>query len=333
MPRIVIQHSGEGDRVFELRADRPVSIGRAKFSNIVLDDSSVSRLHAVLRATGNDQWEIVDRDSANGVKINGKAVRDAALRPNDEVAIGIYRLRFEDSSARKITQYGTASLPPGIAKALGGAYAASSMPVVPLGGDVQSISGGSAALDSEKSLLMLLNRVKSELAEAKTIETITLRTLDFALEIDGAERSFLMLISEETSPGNAAKGEYAFEPANIRYRKPPRPQEHGLPQLTISRSIIRIVMQLGLPVLLTDGQADPRFASSKSIANAGIQSAMCAPLGMGARLRGLLYVDNLSERGMFTTAELNRFAVIGAQAGLAIDRVRPRAKNPEKSLA
>ena len=53
---------------------------------------------------------------------------------------------------------------------------------------------------------------------------------------------------------------------------------------------------------------------------------MCAPLGMGKRLKGLLYADNLSRKAMFTVEELNAFAVIAVQAGLAIERVRSREK-------
>ncbi len=81
-------------------------------------------------------------------------------------------------------------------------------------------------------------------------------------------------------------------------------------------------MRGGLPLLVTDAQSDPRLSASQSVANAGIQSAMCAPLGSGKVLRGLLYVDNLSRRGMFTVDDLNVFAVIAVQAGLAIERVR-----------
>jgi GAF domain-containing protein len=68
---------------------------------------------------------------------------------------------------------------------------------------------------------------------------------------------------------------------------------------------------------------------------AGIQSAMCAPLGIGDRLRGLLYVDNLSKRGMFSVEDLNAFSVIAVQAGLAMNRVRTRheAPVPSHSLA
>jgi GAF domain-containing protein len=99
----------------------------------------------------------------------------------------------------------------------------------------------------------------------------------------------------------------------------------------MSQSIIRRVMNANLPLLVSDAQADPRLSASQSVVNAGIQSAMCAPLGMGDRLRGLLYVDNLSRRGMFTVDDLNVFGVIAVQAGLAIGRVR--AHNPVPTQA
>jgi len=91
-------------------------------------------------------------------------------------------------------------------------------------------------------------------------------------------------------------------------------------------------MQGGLPVLLSDGQIDPRFSTSHSVMHSGIQSAMCAPLGIANRIRGLLYVDNLSRRGMFTTDHLNVFAVIALQAGLAIDRITSQIETVEKTL-
>ena len=62
------------------------------------------------------------------------------------------------------------------------------------------------------------------------------------------------------------------------------------------------------------------------MALSGMQSAMCAPLASRERLFGLLYVDNLSRRGTFTPDDLEVFAVIAAQAGLAIDRVMARSE-------
>jgi pSer/pThr/pTyr-binding forkhead associated (FHA) protein len=108
MPRFLIHHATEGSRVFELLGDRPIVVGRAKSSNLVLDNASISRQHAVVRATPDGRWQIIDRGAANGVKINGEAVKEAILRANDEIVLGEYRIRyFEDSAARNMVTYGT----------------------------------------------------------------------------------------------------------------------------------------------------------------------------------------------------------------------------------
>ena len=333
MPRIVIQDKEhKAHSVFEMMGDRAVSIGRAKSSDVLLDDASVSRAHAVIRATLDGQWQIVDRASANGVSINGALKKEAVLRPNDEITIGIYRLRFEDSKERKITSYGTVKLPKSVADALEDrAYSGASVAIEAVGAN--PVSGDRlAAVAHEKRLLTLLDRVKLGLSEMETVEKLTRRVLDYALEIDGVERGFVMLLAENATGADGGKGDYNFAPASIRYRKTPAgEQPHSFPQLTISRSIIRQVMQLGLPMLVSDGQSDPRFSASKSVVNAGIQSAMCAPLGMGKRLKGLLYADNLSRRGMFTVDDLNAFAIIAVQTGLAIERIRGRMETQDKT--
>lgn len=345
MPRIVIRRSGEGSRVFELNGDRPVSIGRAKSSNVALDDPSVSRLHAVLRATMDGHWQIIDRDSANGLKVNGKTTKEAVLRGNDEILVGVFRLRFEDSAERTITSYGTAQLPRRVAQALnepaysGSAhsdspYSASTLVVEPLGdGAIPEMDdrARAQALENENRLLTLLSRVARTFNEIHTVEKLTQSALEFALEIAGAERGYVMLLDEESlKHRDVSDGRYNFEPAQIRYRAgQSETHEQGTPQLTISRSIIRQVMQAGLPMLISDGQADPRLSASQSVVNAGIRSAMCAPLGIGNRLRGLLYVDNLSRRGMFTVDDLNVFAVIATQTGVAINRIRARSETSE----
>jgi hypothetical protein len=339
MPRFVINHAVDGSRVFELQGLRPLTIGRAKSSNLVLDHESVSRVHAVVRPTDGGKWQIVDRGAVNSVKVNGAAVKEVELRPNDEVVIGEYRMRFEDSAERSVMSYGTPQFSPSFAKVLGeSAYSGSSMRVEHVGaGAVQEMGGRTSAeerlkaLERENRLLMLLYRVNRSLGELATIPEVTGRILDFVLEIDGAERSYAMLLDAgSTEGGDASQSGYIFEPATIRYRAGAKGgKNQPTPNLAISQSIIRQVMRGGLPLLVTDAQSDPRLSASASVANAGIQSAMCAPLGSGKQMRGLLYVDNLSRRGMFTVDDLNVFAVIAVQAGLAIERVREHTKTGE----
>jgi adenylate cyclase len=347
MPRFLIHHPSEGSRVFELLGDRPISVGRAKSSNLVLDSPSVSRQHAIVRSNPDGKWQIINRSETNGVKVNGSAVKEAVLHPNDEVIVGEYRLRFfEDSSSKEMVTYGTPQLPPRITKVLSEpAYSGSFLPVQPLGNVASAEMERSAsseervhALERENRLLTLLYRVNRTLGELNTVEDVTHRVLDMALEIEGAERGYVMLLDADSMErSDFSQGGYSFEPALIRYRADAKKGSGpSAPRLTISQSIIRQVMQGGMPLLVTDPQADPRLAASQSVAAAGIQSAMCAPLGAKDRHFGLLYVDNLSRRGMFTVEELNVFAVIATQAGLAIDRARTQssaAEQPQPSAA
>jgi hypothetical protein len=342
MPRFLIHHVTEGSRVFELLGDRPIVVGRAKSSNLVLDNASISRQHAVVRETPDGRWQIIDRGAVNGVKVNGTLVKEAFLHANDEIVLGEYRLRyFEDSAARNMVAYGTPQLPPKVAKVIGeSAYSGSFLPTQPLGSANSpqvarpaSAQDNARALDQENRLLKLLDRVNRTLSEVTAVEDVMRRILDLVLEMDGAERGFTMLLDRDSiGGGDFSKGGYGFEPALIRYRAGAKTSPaQGAPQLTISQSIIRQVMHGGLPLLVSDPQADPRLAASQSIAISGMQSAMCAPLGTRNRRLGLLYVDNLSRRGMFTVEDLNVFTVIATQAGLAIDRARPKEDAPAQT--
>ncbi|HXX17914.1 MAG TPA: GAF domain-containing protein [Candidatus Acidoferrum sp.] len=336
MPRFLIYHPGEDTRVFEIIGDRPISIGRAKSSNLILDNASISRLHAVVRSTPEGRWQIIDRASVNGMRVNGTAMKEATLAANDEIILGEYRLRyFEDSSTREVVSYGTPQLPPRVATAIShSAYSGSFVAAQPIsnvttnhGLRPPSAEDRVRAVDREGRLLALLDRVNQTLDALKTVPEVTRRVLDFVLEMDGAERAFVMLLDKDSiGGGDFSRGGYGFEPAIIRHRAGAGAQGQAAPQLTISQSIIKQVMHGGLPLLVTDPKADPRLAASKSIVAAGIQSAMCAPLGKRERRFGLLYVDNFSRRGMFTVDDLNVFTVIAAQAGLAIDRVRPQSE-------
>jgi FHA domain/GAF domain len=330
MPRLLIQHAGQEPRIFELAGDRPISIGRAKSNALVLDDPSVSRLHALLRPNPDCSWQIVDRDSANGLIVRGMKVKEAVLRAGDKIALGDFSLRFEDSAERKVVTYGTAQLPPSFVRALKeSAYSGSFMAVESVAdvAPAQNLRGQTA----EARLKRMLSAVSKSLAPLQNVGQITHRSLDFVFEIEGAERGFAMLLDEATiAGGEAAAGGFNFEPASVRYRGGVRPAgAENLPQFTISRSIIKQVMQDGLPLLISDAKSDPRVSASQSIVLAGIQSAMCAPLGIGRKLRGLLYVDNLSRRGMFTVDDLNIFTIIAVQTGIGIGRVRPRKETPE----
>ncbi len=74
---------------------RGATLGRSRDCDIVLDDSSISRHHAEIRP-GGDGWTVADLGSTNGVRLNGRTVRDATpLQDGDRVELGSTEIVFE----------------------------------------------------------------------------------------------------------------------------------------------------------------------------------------------------------------------------------------------
>ena len=69
-------------------------IGRSDEADCVLPDPNISRRHAELRQTADGSWEIVDLNSTNGIKVNGRRMPSSRLRDGDQVTLGTTTFRF-----------------------------------------------------------------------------------------------------------------------------------------------------------------------------------------------------------------------------------------------
>lgn len=70
-----------------------VTVGRDPHADILLDDSTVSRSHAVFRRAGAT-FTVMDAGSLNGTYVNRRRVESADLHNGDEIMIGKFRLVF-----------------------------------------------------------------------------------------------------------------------------------------------------------------------------------------------------------------------------------------------
>lgn len=68
-------------------------LGRAQDCTIRIKHPALSRYHAMIRRA-DDAWTLSDMKSLNGVFLNGRRIRAARLRHNDDVLIGEHRLIF-----------------------------------------------------------------------------------------------------------------------------------------------------------------------------------------------------------------------------------------------
>lgn len=91
---IVIKGPNIGEKFFLSQVDKArFSIGRSSDSDILLDDITVSRNHAILERT-EDSYSITDLGSLNGSYINGKRVENHILNDGDKIQIGKYIFLF-----------------------------------------------------------------------------------------------------------------------------------------------------------------------------------------------------------------------------------------------
>jgi len=81
-------------------------IGRDQSCAVVLHDDVVSRRHAMVQLTGNDEYYLIDLGSRNGTFLNDARVSTpCVLADGDQIRIGVYQLEFRcDSSIRRVDE-------------------------------------------------------------------------------------------------------------------------------------------------------------------------------------------------------------------------------------
>ena len=85
----------------------PWRIGRGGNNDLVLQDHSVSRLHAEIRCGDDGQLILHDLDSLNGVFVNDNRIQTIQLREGDRIEIGDVPLSFTLHDADYASQEAT----------------------------------------------------------------------------------------------------------------------------------------------------------------------------------------------------------------------------------
>jgi hypothetical protein len=90
---LVIASGTQAGSRFEMQNEM-TTVGRHEASDILLDDVSVSRRHAVFTRTASGRITLRDLNSLNGTYVNGERVVETVLHSADEVQIGKFKLVF-----------------------------------------------------------------------------------------------------------------------------------------------------------------------------------------------------------------------------------------------
>lgn len=93
VPRILVTREGDTVAEYEL-SDREYVIGRNELADIIVEDTYVSKIHAMLKVYSN-AVVLLDLNSTNGTTVNSRVVQKTILRNNDVITLGHYKLKIE----------------------------------------------------------------------------------------------------------------------------------------------------------------------------------------------------------------------------------------------
>ena len=313
MARLII-NSPDGRRGI-LELSKPVlTVGRGTANDLVLNDTSVSRFHCVIKKQDDGHFAIADRGSTNGVVINGKRIQaETPFVDGDRAKIGVYTLVLEhiNDNSLVVKKPSIAQTVHEVLKSVG-----PQLSIRPKSESSASTSPSDmlkeiVRLEKENYLLRVLYDAGKALSLKLSVADVAAQAMDFTFRIEGVERGFMMLFDKNGQTSVSTE---------VKYRKPQKPgSDSGAQHIILSQTIIDRVKSEQQPILITDVSGDDRFSGSESLKISGLRSAMVAPLIGNQRLLGLVYVDNMQRTAAFTEEELNIFSVIAAQAAASID--------------
>jgi adenylate cyclase len=137
------------------------------------------------------------------------------------------------------------------------------------------------------------------------LDTVLETAIDAVLTLTGAGRGYLLLVDEGD--------ELHFHVARTRDGE----DDDGIE--SVSRTLLRQVIESGQALLTDNAALDPRMARSGTAVRYTLRSVMCAPLILKDAAIGAVYVDNRTRDGVFTQRELQLLSAITNQISVAMD--------------
>ena len=279
-----------------------VSIGRASDCTIPIRDRFLSRKHAEIVPVEGGLWILKDCGSANGTFVNGLRVDEQRLlHRGDRIRLGDSEILFEaDLEEGENISVGEGRISPTISIPLRDIY------------DTQPGQG------SDIQRLQILSSLAMELIEDKPLHQL------FGFIADR--------VSEYLAPSRLAVALLADDGTSFRSVEVRRLDAADQTELTISRTLIREVVDEKKVLAFVDTSADAKLHEAKSIVMQGIRSAVIAPIMFGEAVAGVLYLDYLLTQHSISDEDVRLIGQVARLASIKLETTRLREESIEKRL-
>jgi phosphoserine phosphatase RsbU/P len=290
--RLIIRHELRLVGAIELRGSSLI-IGRSSQCDIRLQHEAVSRHHARLENRENG-WHIVDLDSVNGVRVNGRRTKEARLSAGDVIEVRPFAMNF-------------------------------------LAGTAEVDRSISLAASCESPTLMRENRPSGQVVRQRLADLYGLASLIIHRQDNG---SFWQEIHAALQRSLVADRciLVGFDPAAGLYRLAPRarPAETEGP-LVVSQSVLNDVIRARQAVLVRRVAEDDHYAAAESLMSSHTGSVICVPVLVSGQTRAVVYVERREGRPPFGTDDLDFVTAAVDMAAAAVDMDELQARGRELS--
>jgi transcriptional regulator with GAF, ATPase, and Fis domain len=311
-----------------------VRVGRAIDNDIRLSSHQVSRNHCRIEVDGEGVW-VVDLGSSNGTQVNGERVDRRMLAPGDSVRVGRAELLVDLAPTRADEGPRTERIPAEDAEAVRSWHSAA----VQASGEVglQTLTGDARR---ERENLRVFAHITRQLLTETDLSKLLRGIVDSAVALAGAERGFLLLGESRAAPDAAGEPRAPAPPSDpsrmtVRVARSFDREDIPVPATRLSMGIARRVVDSREPLLSVDAGRDERFEGMASVEDLRLRSVMCLPLAVpaerGARVDGVLYVDNRLQQSAFSPEDLDLLTLLADQASIAIRNARLVAELREQA--
>lgn len=164
--------------------------------------------------------------------------------------------------------------------------------------------------DEDRRRFNTLCHITEVINSSLEIEEVLDSVMEIVIEVMNAERGFIMLIEPESEKLLVVVARN-IEKETIEGQN-----------FQVSRSIIEEVIKTRKPVLTTDASTDQRFDGSVSVRLFGLHSVLCVPILYKHIPKGVIYLDNKFQVGVFTQKEMIMLESIANLAAIAIENAR-----------
>jgi putative nucleotidyltransferase with HDIG domain len=242
------------------------TVGRGTQANVIVDDPSLSRMHARLTLDADGRLHVEDLGSTNGVMVNGTQHKSTDLSADDVVAFGFVEYVV-------VVREGMPAHAPQTPN-----FADQTIMRVTVKRDAPPVV--------DKVVLEALLATSRELMAFEDLPGLLERVLDRLHTIVKPDRSAILLVDRTTG---------ALTPRAVR----PRGAYTSVSQFA-SSTLIREALASSDALIISDPMSNPRLQHAASVVQAYVRSAICVPLFGRSGAIGALYADRVGSADDFT---------------------------------